>query len=81
MAVVNFVRNVTPFSEYYPLIQESKTAICIVSNDDADNFSSKMERDKTWCDDQFLQYMSWFLERDIFVAFDLVALLFRFSFG
>ena len=72
VAVVNFVRNITPFSEYYSLIQESKTAICIVMNDDANNYLSKMERDKTWCDDQFLQFMSWFLERDIFLPlFDL----------
>ena len=69
--IVQFVRNITPESEYFTLIDESRTSWAEIALDAENNlpdWNSRlhlMETDRKWFDAQFIQFTSCFLQRDI----------------
>ena len=70
-AIVQFVTNIAPTSEYYGLIDESRVAYNDAVGgyrDDAPDWNGRLKEmgtSRTWFDDQFMQFTAWFLKRDI----------------
>ena len=66
LAVVNFVKNISPLSEYYTPIYDSIIAYRLSHSGTWEARLSEMSCDRSWFDDQFIQFTSWFLKKDIF---------------
>ena len=66
LSIVGFVRDISPLSEYYVPIHEAIREYCFVTGLDWVKRLEEISRDRSWFDDQFLQFTAWFLRRDIF---------------
>ena len=66
LSIVGFVRDISPLSEYYMPIHEAVREYCFVTQEDWAKRLEEISRDRSWFDDQFLQFTAWFLRRDIF---------------
>ena len=64
-SIVQFVKRITPTSQYYPLINESRNQWILAIGNDWDQRLELMSTDRQWFDDQFMQFTAWFLKRDI----------------
>ena len=72
VAIVEFVENVTPNSEYFQLIDESRTAYVHTQIDDPslptwNEVLSEMSQDGMRFTDQFFKFSACFLKRDIII--------------
>ena len=71
-AIVEFVKNPIPTSEYYELIDEARTSYALTyaavtkNSLDWDQTLQVMSRNGSWFNEQFMQFTAWFLMRDIF---------------
>lgn len=69
--IVDFVQNISPISDYFELVNESRTTymqIAEASTDGIPNWQcrlNKMSTDQHWFDDQFMQFCSYYLKHDI----------------
>ena len=69
--IVQFVRNITPESEYFALIDACRSAYAEIATFEGKNFPdwdsrlNYMETEGKWFDDQFMKFTSCFLQRDI----------------
>ena len=72
VAIVEFVKNVTPNSEYFELIDESRTTYAHTQIDDSslptwEEVLTDMSQDGKWFTDQFVKFSACFLKRDIII--------------
>ena len=66
IAVVEFVRNISPLSEYFKPIHQSILGYRFAIGGSWEDRLEEMSHDGIWFDDQFMQFTSWFLKMDIF---------------
>ena len=70
-AIVRFVKDITPESEYFTLIDAARTNYAELAMDQADDFLDwdawlkYLSKDGKWFDDQFMKFTASFLRRDI----------------
>ena len=69
--IVEFVKNIFPTSQYFELIDESRTIYMMALGayrDNAPDWQGRLEemsRDRQWFDDQFMKFCAYYLRHDI----------------